>query len=75
MPAAKLTSKGQVTVPREVRETMGLRTGDVLEFLPAGREFRLRKRVARAKLDRWIGSLDRLRGRDVDEVVERLRGR
>ena len=32
MPTAKLTSKGQVTIPKAVRETLGVDTGDRLEF-------------------------------------------
>ncbi len=33
MPTAKLTSKGQLTVPREVRTLLGLRTGDHVAFV------------------------------------------
>ncbi len=29
---AKVTSKGQITVPREIRRRLGVRTGDRLEF-------------------------------------------
>jgi len=32
MTSAKLTSKRQITIPRDVREALGLRTGDRLEF-------------------------------------------
>ena len=33
MPAATLTTKGQVTIPKEVREHLGVDTGDRLSFL------------------------------------------
>ncbi len=32
MPTAKITSKGQVTIPSEVREAMGLNPGDKIVF-------------------------------------------
>ena len=32
MPNAKITSKGQITIPAEVREALGLKKGDMLAF-------------------------------------------
>ena len=32
--AAKITSKGQITIPKAVRETMGLEEGDYVIFEP-----------------------------------------
>ncbi len=32
MPRAKITSKGQVTIPKAVRDELGIRPGDALEF-------------------------------------------
>jgi antitoxin PrlF len=39
MPTATLTSKGQTTIPQEIREFLHLRPGDKLEFIvePDGR--------------------------------------
>jgi AbrB family looped-hinge helix DNA binding protein len=33
MPSAKITSKGQVTIPRHVRKDMGVTAGDRLDFV------------------------------------------
>jgi antitoxin PrlF len=40
---AKLTSKGQTTIPREVRAKLALRPGDVIAFEIEGEVVRLRK--------------------------------
>jgi antitoxin PrlF len=40
---AKLTSKGQTTIPREVRDKLALRPGDVIAFEIEGDVVRLRK--------------------------------
>ena len=33
MPTATITSKGQITLPKEVREALGVTTGDRVEFV------------------------------------------
>jgi len=35
MPAATLTSKGQITLPKAIRELLRLDTGDTVEFVVA----------------------------------------
>jgi antitoxin PrlF len=37
MPTATLTSKGQVTIPKSVREGLGVDAGDRVEFLEASK--------------------------------------
>lgn len=74
MPRAKITSKGQITLPKEVRERLGLETGDELEFVEEGGRFLIHKRVPRSPFDKYLGYLREKRGEDPDELVRELRG-
>jgi AbrB family looped-hinge helix DNA binding protein len=42
MPSASLTSKGQVTVPKVIREQLKVKTGDRLDFVIEGDRIVLR---------------------------------
>jgi AbrB family looped-hinge helix DNA binding protein len=44
MPTATLTSKGQITLPVEVRRGLGLRQGSRVDFVPDGGGYRLEAR-------------------------------
>ena len=35
---AKITSKGQITIPKNIRNSLGLKTGGRVVFIPEGRE-------------------------------------
>ncbi len=70
----RLTSKGQITIPKGVREGLGLRAGDEVEFVAEGGEYRLRKVVRVNPFSRYRGYLDGLGSRRTDEVVRELRG-
>ena len=61
-PPTRVTSKRQVTIPKEVRERMGLRPGDVLEFTGDDGVFRLSKRLPADPFKKWRGYLQHLRG-------------
>ena len=74
MPKAKLTSKGQITIPKDVRARLGLRPGDEIEFVEDGTGFHLKKRVADHPFKKYRGYLKGLAGRDPDELVEEMRG-
>ena len=71
----KITSKGQVTIPKDVRERLGLRPGDEIEFVDDGKGFRVQKHVAASLFRKYRGHLKHLAGRDPDELVEQMRGR
>jgi AbrB family looped-hinge helix DNA binding protein len=48
---ARITSQGQITVPKAVRDQMGAKPGDVLEFEPQRDGFMLRHRPQRSILE------------------------
>ena len=60
----KITTKGQVTIPVEIREKLGLLPNTEVEFEVVGKAVRMRK-VRRAGRS----------GRRGKSIVERLRGR
>ncbi len=69
---AAVTSKGQITIPKKVRDALGIRTGTELEFQVEGDSLRLRKADNREAIDRWRGVLEL--DEPVDDFVNRLRG-
>jgi len=71
----KITSKGQVTIPKDVRERLGLRPGDEIEFVDDRKGFRVQKRVVASPFRKYRGHLKHLAGRDPDQLVEQMRGR
>ena len=75
MARTKMTSKGQVTIPKEVRDRLGLRPGDDLEFVEDQGEYRVRKRSATSTLPQYRGFLKHLAGSDPDGLIEEIRGR
>ena len=74
MAVAKITAKGQVTIPKEIRDRMGLRAGDELEFAEEAGVFRLRKRLPLDPFKKYRGYLKELAGRDPDELIQEMRG-
>ena len=72
---AKLTSKGQITIPKKVRDRMGVSEGEAVYFVEIDGEFRIKKAVLQSPFDKWVGYLDNPTGETVDEFIEELRGR
>ncbi len=75
---SQITAKGQVTIPKHVRQKMGLRPGDEVEFVEHKGQFYVEKRVdldsLRAAIRKYSGYLKDLTGRDPDELVDEMRG-
>lgn len=75
MVSAKVTSKGQITIPKQVRDRLGLDPGDEVEFIEEDGAFRIRKERRESPYAKYRGYLKHLAGKDPDQLVEEMRGR
>jgi AbrB family looped-hinge helix DNA binding protein len=75
----RITSKGQVTIPVEIREKLGLLPHHEVEFEVVGNAVRIRKARARGGRSRGRSLIQRLRGKgsvrmSTDEILALTRG-
>ncbi len=70
---AKMMTEGQVTIPIEVRRSLGLRAGDELEFTEENGVYHLRKHLPPTLLRKYRGYLKHLEKREPDELVHEMR--
>lgn len=73
---AKVLRSGQVTFPKEVRESLNLREGDIIDFQIKGSEVTIRPKIVvdKEKAELWKmfdGMHDKMKGED-PEKVEKL---
>jgi antitoxin PrlF len=75
---ARITSKGQITVPHDIRRALGVRPGDKLLFEQDGAEVRVRPVRSRSPFEKYrgIGTPGIPRGKKaIVGWVRELRGR
>jgi AbrB family looped-hinge helix DNA binding protein len=77
----RVTTKGQVTIPQEIREKLGLLPNTEVTFDIVDGEARLRKAKRGGKLSRGDGVISHLRGvrpsnkLSTDEIMALMRGK
>ncbi len=75
---ARVTSKGQLTIPAGVRQALGIREGDSIVFEVEDGEMRVRVARRPVSFEDYAGIWregDGLSSGEVDEYVRDLRGR
>ena len=75
----RITSKGQVTIPVEIRERLGLLPDSEVEFVIEGKAVRIRKVRGRRKRGRGRSIVEHLRGKatsrmTTEEIMAMTRG-
>ena len=71
-----MSAKGQFVLPKAVRERLGLRQGDEVEFAveKSGRIVLRKPLPAEGPFDKWVGYLKHLKGQSVDDMIREMRG-
>lgn len=73
MAVSTITSKGQITLPREVRDHLHVREGDRIEFA-IGRDGEVRVRPVTGSVEEMFGMLRRsgAKSRSLEEIDEEI---
>jgi antitoxin PrlF len=53
---AKITSKGQITIPVEIRRLLGAKAGDKLAFEPTPEGIRVSRQIDQSVIEKTIGT-------------------
>jgi AbrB family looped-hinge helix DNA binding protein len=75
MVTAKVTSKGQITIPKEIREKLGISPGEEIGFVERRGVFFIKKPFKKSPFKKWMGKLTELKGLESDKVIDDLRGK
>ena len=70
---AKLTSKGQITVPKRIRARLGVKEGDALAFDEEGDKMVVSKVRNESPFEKYRGILKRGKGMSREDVVKQIR--
>jgi antitoxin PrlF len=74
MITAKVTSKGQITLPKRIRERLGVLPGEDVGFEEKDNLLVISKVVTKSPFDKWVGTLKHLRGQRSDDLLREVRG-
>lgn len=70
----KLSKKGQITIPQDVRERLNLEPGDQLEFVDTNQGLILRRKISEQDFEDLEGLADTPQVHSTDEHLEQTRG-
>jgi AbrB family looped-hinge helix DNA binding protein len=68
----RVTEKGQVTIPKDIREKLGIKPGSSVRFRVLEGKCVVEKEIKENKIDKWVGYLKSKKR--TDELIEELRG-
>jgi antitoxin PrlF len=71
----RVTQKGQVTIPRQIRSILNIKTGDEVIFETDRDKVVLKKKTtADRNFEKYVGFLSHLKGKRPEDIIAQLRG-
>lgn len=71
----KVTRKGQVTIPQQIRAILKIQTGDEVFFtIDHDRIVLKKKKSSIENIRKYVGFLSHLKGEKPDDIIDKLRG-
>ena len=71
----RVTQKGQVTIPRQIRLMLNINTGDEVNFeLDRNNVVLKKKTTVDRNFEKYVGFLSHLKGKTPEEIIDQLRG-
>jgi len=71
----RITSKGQITIPQDIRNKFGFMPGMEVEVVAEGNKALIVKSRRENKFIAWLGRGKRWSKKDIDQMVDDVRGR
>jgi AbrB family looped-hinge helix DNA binding protein len=71
----KITSKGQITIPQDIRNKFGFFPGIEVDIVPEGDKALIVKSTRENMFLKWLGRGKPRNKKDIDLLVHKLRGR
>jgi AbrB family looped-hinge helix DNA binding protein len=71
----RVTTKGQVTIPKAIRDELGIKPGDELEFVRVNGSIRVVRAEGDDPFAQWRGACKWVKERGSAEIFREMRGR
>ena len=71
----RITSKGQVTIPQDIRNKFGFLPGMEVDVIAEGNKALIVKSRRENRFMNWLGRRKRRSKKEVDQIVDEIRGR
>lgn len=71
----RITSKGQITIPQDIRNKFGFMPGMEVDVIDEGNRALIVKSRRENRFIKWLGRGKRMGKTEVDQMVDKIRGR